>query len=400
VKHLTLALLLLAATAVAASDETALPAPTGPYATGTTSLVFVDETRPELFTEDETDRREVTVRVWYPATPAEDAVTASYYDHAGEIIGRFGYPGALADLKTHSVLNAPVAEREEGYPAILFNHGWGEHALQNTALMEELASHGYVVFSLAHHHEAKFWVYPDGRIEFLNTWTPRFMKIMGEQNQPEMMSLFQAMFTTRGVAAQESLFRRTGEMMPTMLLESPRMWAGDIRFVIGELDSLDRSDDRFGGVLDLDRLGVMGMSMGGIAAAQACIGDSRIKASINIDGGLFGDLPGAVLDQPAMFMGSRRFIGYDSVFAGHVKGDACVVTVAEADHYDFSDFTLLHRKHAMIGTVEGLRMIEIVNAYTLGFFDHYLKGEESDLIAGDLRPYPEVEFHFFRKAQE
>jgi predicted dienelactone hydrolase len=322
-------------------------------------------------------------------------VAAPYYDRAEEVVARFGYPGELADLKAHAVLDAPVAERKERYPAILFNHGWGEHALQNTALMEDLASHGYVVFSLAHHHEAKFWIYPEGRIEFLNTWTPRFMKIMAEQNQPEMMSLFQAMFTARGAAAQESLFRRTGEMMPTMLLESPRMWAEDISFVIGELDSLNRYDDRFGGVLDLDRLGVMGMSMGGIAAAQACIDDPRIRAAINIDGGLFGDLTSVVLDQPVMFMGSRRFIAYDSVFANRVKGDACVVTVAAADHYDFSDFTLLHRKHAMIGTVEGLRMIEIVNAYTLGFFDHYLKGEESDLISGESQPYAEVEYRLF-----
>jgi predicted dienelactone hydrolase len=182
-----------------------------------------------------------------------------------------------------------------------------------------------------------------------------------------------------------------------MLVGSPRLWAEDISFLIGELDSLNRHDARFGGKLDLDRLGVMGMSMGGIAASQACIDDMRIKAAINVDGGLFGDLPTSVVSQPTMFMGSKRFVGYDSVFANHVKADTYVVTVGDAEHYDFSDFTVLHRKHPMIGTVDGLEMIRILNAYTLAFFDRYLKNKDSDLLTGAAEPYAEVKFRAFPK---
>jgi predicted dienelactone hydrolase len=357
-----------------------------------TRLVLLDMSRQELFTEDPHDHREITAAVWYPGDPVEKAAAVPYYARAGEIVRRFPYPDSLADIGTSSWLDIPVAPGKDWLPVIVFSHGWGEHVGQNTVLMEELASHGYVVFSIAHHHEAKFWVYPDERIEYLNPQRPRFQKIMAEQNNPGMMDLYNAMFTARGSDEQLAVFRRTIEAMPTMLRETPRIWAQDISFVIDMLDSLNTADGRFRGRLDTNRVGVMGMSMGGIAAGQACISDTRIKACINCDGGLFGDLIDTTLTLPVMFMGSKRFIGYEETFLGSVTGDAYTVIVADADHYDFTDFTLLHREHILIGTVDGHRMLRILNDYALGFFDSYLKEQIPDLIMGTPSPYSEVEF--------
>jgi predicted dienelactone hydrolase len=396
-KSLALLCLLILAAGRCASEGLNLPDPTGPYAVGTTHLLFVDESRPEVFTDEPDDRREVTVRAWYPADSVEGAALAPYYEDGDGIVRNFSYPAALANIETHSLIDVPVSAKDDKYPVLLFNHGWGEHAAQNTVLMEELASHGYAVFSLAHHYEAKYWAYPDGHLEYLSFASPRFPQIMAEQSNPEMMELFHAMFTTTEPAAQESLFRQTLELMPTFLREGPRIWAQDIAFVIGELDSLNRAEGRFAGKLNLERLGVMGMSMGGAAAGQACIGESRIKAAMNVDGGLLGDLVDSVLTTPMMYVGSRRFIGYDDVFAGQVKDDAYTLTIGDADHYDFTDFTLLHRDHAMIGTVDGQRMLDIMNAYTLAFFDLYLKGVESDLIRGKRQPYPEADFRVHPK---
>ncbi len=391
-KALIFVSILILCTGICTAQKITLPPPTGDYTIGTTHLVFVDETRPELFTEDPADHREVTVKVWYPGDAVKKASAAPYYENAEAIVPRFGYPSTLLDLNTNSNIGIPVGHQEDMYPVILFNHGWGEHAAQNTVLMEELASHGYVVLSLAHHYEAKYWVYPDGDLGFLVTESPRFQKIFGEQSKPGIMDLFQAMFTTKGAAAQESLFRQTVEFMPTFLGESPRHWADDIRFVIDQLDSLNRSDERFKGKLDLGRLGVMGMSMGGIATGQACLIEPRIKAGMNIDGGLLGDLADTVVTQPMFYMGSKRFVGYHEVFADHAAGDAYTLIIGDADHYDFTDFTLLHREHLMIGSVDGQRMLDIMNDYTLAFFDLYLRGKESDLLRGETKPYAEVDF--------
>jgi hypothetical protein len=236
-------------------------------------------------------------------------------------------------------------------------------------------------------------------VVFLDTRNPEFQERMAEQSQPGIMDLFNSMFTARGVEEQKDMFRKSVDAMPMMLRETPRMWAEDISFVIDELDSLNRSQDKRGGLLrgrlDLDRIGVAGMSMGGIAAGQACIGDGRIKACINSDGGLFGDLLDNTLDVPVMFMGSKRFVGYDDVFAESSDGDVYTVIVADSDHYDYTDFTLLHRQHMLMGTIDGRRMLEIVNAYTLAFFDQYLWGSKQDLLETVPSPYPEVEFRAF-----
>jgi predicted dienelactone hydrolase len=395
-KTLTVILLFSTFLVTMAFGEGNLPAPTGNYAVGTTRLAFTDSSRGELFTKDPDDLRDVTVTAWYPADVSQSAeaneLTLPYFEYEEEFLTRYGYLAALAGTQSNSIKDAPVSERQTAYPLILFSHGWGEHAGQSTILMEELASHGYVVFSLAHHYDAKFWAYPNGRLGYFDMTSPRMQQIVAEQSQPGMMERFNAMFTTRGVAAQESLFRQTIEAMPTMLLETPRMWAKDISFVVDELQDLNASEGPFKDRLDLDRLGVMGMSMGGAAAGQACVEDSRIRAGINADGGLLGDLPDTTIARPFMFMGSQRFIEYEEVFAKHMAGDAYTLIFAEADHYDFTDLTLLLREHPMIGTVDGQVMLQIVNAYTLAFFDMYLKGEESELLLGKTTPYPEANF--------
>jgi pimeloyl-ACP methyl ester carboxylesterase len=397
VRLLLLAVAVIVFGGACAAQEETLPEPTGDYAVGTTRLLFVDRTRPEVFTEEPADFREVTARAWYPADPGDGAARTPYYEHAEDIVRNFGYPAGLAGFGTNSWLDVPVSAREGAYPVVIFNHGWGEHASQSTILMEELASHGYIVLSLAHPYEAKFWVYPDGRVAYLDFGSPRFEQIVAEQRRPEFMGLFYAMFTTRGIAAQDSLFKQMVEAMPVFLRDGPRMWAADIGFVIDRLDSLNASPGIFKGRLDLEKLGVMGMSMGGAAAQQACLGESRIVAAINMDGGLLGDLPDKVVAQPLMYINSKRFVGYDDVLAAHAAGDVYVVTIPDADHYDFSDFTLINRGHAMIGTVDGRRMTDIVNGYTRAFFDFYLRGVDSDLLSGKERPYPEATLYTERR---
>ena len=45
------------------------PRPSGPYAVGTVTYHWVDAARPEIFTADPNDHRELMVQVWYPAQP-------------------------------------------------------------------------------------------------------------------------------------------------------------------------------------------------------------------------------------------------------------------------------------------------------------------------------------------
>jgi pimeloyl-ACP methyl ester carboxylesterase len=82
------------------------------------------------------------------------------------------------------------------------------------------------------------------------------------------------------------------------------MWTADTRFVVDQLYRLNAADrsGRFTGRLDLDRLGMVGHSLGGATALQFCHEDSRCKAGINVDGIPFGSVIREGLSQPFLFL--------------------------------------------------------------------------------------------------
>lgn len=77
-------------------------------------------------------------------------LSTSLFDHLGLV-------------KTHSYRDAALSDAQPTYPVLVFSHGfWGAPG-QNTVQMEELASHGYVVFSVGHPYESMELRFPDGR---------------------------------------------------------------------------------------------------------------------------------------------------------------------------------------------------------------------------------------------
>jgi len=368
-----------------------LPVPTGNNPIGITYLSFTDQSRPEIFTSDSTDHREITVKVWYPAEPAKDAKTATYIKNAEEIVPMFNLSTSIINIKTHSKLDLPVSQAQKTFPVLLFSHGWGEHFSQNTVLMEELASHGYIVFSIAHHYEAKFSFYPDGHLITIDNSSERFLEIMDEQRKPEAFAVFEKMRNAKSYEEQEAVFRQSNELMPTLLVESPRIWADDISFLIDELENINQDNSIFSGKMNLEQIGVFGMSMGGIASGQVCITDKRCKAGINMDGGIYGDFLDTTISQPFMFMSSERYRGYDNIFSDHVNNSVYTITIHGADHYNFHDMSILDPSFSHLGEIDGHHMLKIMNEYTLAFFDKHLKGEDSGLLNGPSSEYPEVE---------
>ncbi len=45
-----------------------------------------------------------------------------------------------------------------------------------------------------------------------------------------------------------------------------------------------------------------------------------------------------------------------------------------------------------LGEIEGRRVLQLMNAYTLAFFDRYVRDRPSPLLAGPSPDHPEVEF--------
>ncbi|MFQ5650872.1 MAG: hypothetical protein ACE5IY_13100, partial [bacterium] len=68
-----------------------MPDPGGPYQIGMKMFRFVDESRPETFSPHPDDFREVTVQVWYPATPAPGSRPEPYRELDMEKVGVLGW---------------------------------------------------------------------------------------------------------------------------------------------------------------------------------------------------------------------------------------------------------------------------------------------------------------------
>lgn len=358
------------------SQTVELPTPSGEYSIGTILLEYIDSTRYDPFIDDELKYRELTAKVWYPAYDNQKIEFENYFGENRSLQYVLKLNDNMFELKTNSKKSLKIVEKVEGFPVLIFNHGWGEHFLQNTALMEELASNGFVVFSLSHHYECKFSIYPDHELFILDPTmnSKRFHKIMAEQTDSETMKVFNKMFSAENYEEQNQVFQKANELLPILFLEDPRLWSDDISFFLNNLIELNKN--RFNGALDLEKIGVLGMSMGGIAAQQVCIDDDRVKAGLSMDGGFYGDSYSQTIMQPFMFINSYRYDGYEQYFLNHLSGPGYVITIPTADHYNFHDVSIMDPSHQMLDEIDANKFMYMLNQMVLSFFDMHLKNYE------------------------
>ena len=68
---------------------------------------------------------------------------------ARAIVRNLGYPEDFQlEVVPHALAEVPLAADQPTYPLLLISHGFGGTPEIYTTLVEEVASHGYVVFSL------------------------------------------------------------------------------------------------------------------------------------------------------------------------------------------------------------------------------------------------------------
>ena len=143
-----------------------LPAPTGPYAVGRRAYHLVDSTRRDpLAPGGAGAKREIALFVWYPAA-ASAGPPAPYlpdFDLLEQAVGTKNMKDALGAayetaksgrLMSHSLANVKPKASRVPYPTLIFSHGFGETGLTYAAMLEDLASHGYVGFGIEHPHDA------------------------------------------------------------------------------------------------------------------------------------------------------------------------------------------------------------------------------------------------------
>ncbi|MDB4908913.1 MAG: putative esterase [Gemmatimonadetes bacterium] len=231
-----------------------LPLPQGQYAVGTAMLPSQRFTparpRPGLV-------RVLQAQAWYPIAKAgakrapyiaqsalvDSMIARSYLDLPREVLD------SLRNVRTAATLDAPAAKAPTGgWPLLLFSPGFGIARQQYTALVQQLASEGYVVIVLDH---------PFGGFA---------LDAQGRVMQPGGDSLRKRLTADHMDASLDSAFDWTVQA-----------WANE---AVAALPALIRASRL---PIDRARIGYLGHSIGGAAALMACA-SPLIRACADMDG--------------------------------------------------------------------------------------------------------------------
>jgi dienelactone hydrolase len=357
--------------------------PTGPYAVGTHEYLWIDQNRQDPFTKDPKARRHLIVRVWYPAEVVPSADKAPYIRDANEFAEKSTYR-AFVNVKTNAVTDAPLAKGKIPFPVLVYQPGGGTERFIGTFETEDLASHGYVVVSTDHPGFSETVLFPDG------------VPFKADQHlAPAETGDFRE-------DVKKSWDWLNDEVFPT--------WIADATYTLDKVEELNKTPGQlFYHQLDLSRIGMFGWSFGGATAVQMSIDDQRVKAVVDQDGQLFGMARKKGTSRPLMLMHHggedkaqkpeqeailKEYIAqtelWDRSVIEHSTNDRYEVTIAKTQHGHFSDFMLAIPPDK--DELDARRGHAIVIAYTLAFFDKYLRGQDSDLLKGLSTKYPEVTF--------
>lgn len=370
------------------------PKPSGPYAIGTVTYHWVDPSQPELFTPNHHTYRELIAQVWYPAKNEPQASRAPYIQDADIVTPAIGRQlhlpefalSHLSYVTTDAVASAPVADERPSYPVLIYLTGIDGFRSVSTFQVEALVSHGYIVVGLDQPGGA-----PPGRLldgQLLFGWSR-------DQIQPLIM---------QSVEPQPKAPMVYGRVLPNGPV--PYL-AQDASFTLDQLVKLNGNDPNhlLAGRLDLAHAGVFGVSLGGMEAAWACWKDPRLKACLIMDVAIPADVVKAGLKQPVIFItrdaGTMRLehtrngtwsaqdialaLGTMRSVYDHLPSDGYYIEIPGMFHVNFTDlpyWSPIMSQLGLTGPINAQRGFDIVNAYSIAFFDKELKNQPSPLLDG------------------
>ena len=277
------------------------------------------------------------------------------------------------------------------YPLVVFSHGAFGIKASNTSTFMELASTGYVVCSIDHPYHSLYTIDTDGHLIRAD---PSFIQeVTGANN---------------GNYDEATIFKLEQKWM--------NLRTADIHFVLNTIlaRAKDSGSDAVYQRIDPQKIGLMGHSLGGAAAAQVARERNDIGAVINLDADLIGEyldyadgryvMNNKVNPVPILTILADDMVRLiaaipdaNTVIAvKHVSAsapNAYEVHIAGTDHQSLTDLPITSpflvfmitssvKKAGGGEAADKTYVIEKMNDIVLAFFNVYLKGEGSFTYKG------------------
>ena len=220
--------------------------------------VLKDQGRLESFSGEES-KRKLVISIYFQGAPnqIDERKTEMKYteifqpceQRVVEVLKDIGMNMELLSTHITNVLNSNVSQKlRSTYPVIIYTPALGLDRDMYMYNIEELAKQGFMVFTISAPHEAMFTVFPNG--EYVHQ--SERMRQIGSDNYSELNNLV-------------SIRKK------------------DIQFLLDLLPILNTKDETLQGCIELDKIALIGHSLGGIAALEVAMQDERIQASVLLD---------------------------------------------------------------------------------------------------------------------
>jgi dienelactone hydrolase len=276
------------------------------------------------------------------------------------------------------------------FPLVVFSHGAFGFRSSNTSTMKDLASHGYVVCAVDHPYHALFTKDDKGKITMIDLG---FYK--------------EVMDTNKGGVYDE---KTTLDIQHRWL----KLRTDDLSFVLDTVENNAKAGDadEVYRLIDTERIGLIGHSLGGAADVQLARDRGDIDAVVNLDGDVLGEYldyvngeyvlnskqfttPLLNLYSDDLKKGFDRLKSTDEIYPQKLIAASDPfnfdVFLTGTNHLSLTDLpvaapymvTLISgQMQGKIGdqTADPVMVIETMNRLVIQFYDHFLKG------TGDFKP--------------
>ncbi len=370
-----------------------LPSPTGKHPIGS-QYIHLESMMPEVITAEYEDRRELMIKVWYPATVGNEQTEK--YLNDGDRLGfahKYGLPSStfsyLDYVKTHTYASPAVASGK--FPVLIFSPGIYSNASGYYALIEEIVSHGYIVMNINHTYESTGALFPDGTIKLYHQAYDREKnnQKMAEMAWEGTQNYHQATTPEEEFSAVENLIREY------FGAEITYRWRKDISLTIDQLSQWNKSSFLTNHIA-VEKIGVLGHSQGGSAAGQALLEDQRITAGVNIDGVQWGNMVDTLMTKPFALLSSDWDASHPDLNR-HIYRNGSTSTfykakIAKSGHSNFMDIPLMIKIPVLneAGAIDENLGYELTSKFILNFFDNHLLNQPTDVLTLKQK-HPELE---------
>lgn len=375
-----------------------IPSPSGKFAIGYFNWNSMDDSnRKDFFTNE--DYRSIVVDFYYPIDKSKAKTQdisflglpnltneKTYIDNEtslAPLAKLIHLPAFFFDhfalVKLDAQTYKPIANGVGNLPLLIFTPGRGGFRNHNFVMVQELVSHGYIVACVDH----------PGTSAGVAVWNG-FLR----DEESELINV-----------PLNNLMK--GKINPIWDDKVTQYLASDISFLISKIISFKSEiipEDQakynsFWGHIDTEKIGLFGVSLGGMTTAATCSLDDRLKACLMLDAYVPTTPLKNGIKQPLMFITRPAIDMLKEKWPKNIvelhqntmrkiydakSEDAYFVNIEGAFHANFSDaylyiFAPLGRALGFFGEGNPNEQSKYINQISLAFFDKYLKAKDAKI---------------------